>query len=85
MIIVADTSPLNYFVLIREIELLPGLFGQVIIPRAVWAELLALGGSHLGRLQSARWRGGVCPRDGEPLERRTIGGRTTFSCPRHQR
>ena len=43
MIIVADTSPLNYFVLIREIELLPGLFGQVIIPHAVRAELHAPG------------------------------------------
>jgi formamidopyrimidine-DNA glycosylase len=53
--------------------------------RTVWAELLALGGSHLGRLQSFRVRGGICPRDGEPLERRTVGGRTTFSCPRHQR
>ena len=43
MIIVADTSPLNYLVLIREIELLPSLFGQVIIPQAVWAELHAPG------------------------------------------
>ena len=25
------------------------------------------------------------PRDGTPLERRTIGGRTTYSCPAHQR
>lgn len=39
MIIVADTSPLNYLVLIGEIELLPRLFGQVIIPHAVLAEL----------------------------------------------
>jgi formamidopyrimidine-DNA glycosylase len=53
--------------------------------RAVLAELLAAGGSHLGRLQAARQRGGRCPRDGTPLERRTIGGRTTYSCPRHQR
>jgi len=53
--------------------------------RAVLAELLAAGGSHLGRLQAARQRGGLCPRDGTPLERRTIGGRTTYSCPRHQR
>jgi formamidopyrimidine-DNA glycosylase len=53
--------------------------------RAVWKELLARGGSHLGRLQAARVPGGRCPRDGEPLERRTIGGRTTYSCPRHQR
>jgi len=43
------------------------------------------GGSHTGDLQDARRRGGVCPRDGAPLDRRTIGGRTTYSCPRHQR
>lgn len=43
MIIVADTSPLNYLVLIGEIELLSTLFGQVIIPHAVWAELHATG------------------------------------------
>ena len=49
--------------------------------RAVLTELLAAGGSHLGRLQAARERGGRCPRDGTPLERRTIGGRTTYSCP----
>ena len=42
------------------------------------------GGSHLGRLQAARVRGGHCPRDGAELQRRTIGGRTTYSCPRHQ-
>jgi formamidopyrimidine-DNA glycosylase len=42
------------------------------------------GGSHTGDLQVARVRGAVCPRDGAALERRTIGGRTTYSCPRHQ-
>jgi formamidopyrimidine-DNA glycosylase len=48
-------------------------------------ELTARGGSHTGDLQLARVRGGSCPRDGAPLERRTIGGRTTYSCPHHQR
>jgi len=43
------------------------------------------GGSHTGDLQVARVRGASCPRDGAPLERRTIGGRTTYSCPVHQR
>jgi formamidopyrimidine-DNA glycosylase len=43
------------------------------------------GGSHMGDLQMARARGATCPRDGTPLLRRTIGGRTTYSCPRHQR
>lgn len=46
--------------------------------------LFERGGSHTGDLQSERHRGGHCPRDGAPLERRTIGGRTTYSCPQHQ-
>lgn len=48
-------------------------------------ELAERGGSHTGDLHLARVRGGSCPRDGELLDRRTIGGRTTYSCPRHQR
>lgn len=52
--------------------------------RTVLRDLLARGGSHLGELQPERQRDGVCPRDGTPLERRTIGGRTTYSCPTHQ-
>jgi formamidopyrimidine-DNA glycosylase len=47
--------------------------------------LIERGGSHTGDLQVARERGGVCPKDGAPLLRRTVGGRTTYSCPRHQR
>lgn len=43
------------------------------------------GGSHTGDLQRARVPGASCPRDGAPLVRRTLGGRTTFSCPLHQR
>lgn len=42
------------------------------------------GGSHTGDLQGERHRSGVCPKDGTPLSRRTIGGRTTYSCPLHQ-
>lgn len=51
----------------------------------VVADLSARGGSHTGDLQPARARGATCPRDGAPLLRRTIGGRTTYSCPAHQR
>ncbi|SPF48380.1 conserved hypothetical protein [Candidatus Sulfopaludibacter sp. SbA4] len=40
MIAVADTSPISYLVVIREIDLLPKLFAQVVVPRAVIAELL---------------------------------------------
>ena len=42
------------------------------------------GGSHTGDLTSQREPGAHCPRDGAPLLRRTVGGRTTFSCPLHQ-
>ena len=48
------------------------------------AELAERGGSHTGDLHEARIRGGSCPRDAELLDRRTIGGRTTYSCPNHQ-
>jgi formamidopyrimidine-DNA glycosylase len=39
------------------------------------------GGAHTGRFIQARQRDGVCPRDGHPLERGRIGGRTTYWCP----
>ena len=39
MIVIADTTPLNYLVLIDAADLLPQLFGQVLIPPAVFAEL----------------------------------------------
>ncbi|NOT49461.1 MAG: DUF3368 domain-containing protein [Acidobacteria bacterium] len=42
MIVIADTSPLNYLILIGEIEILPKLFGKVLVPKAVWKELSAL-------------------------------------------
>jgi predicted nucleic acid-binding protein len=41
MIVIADTTPVNYLILIGEQELLPALFGQVIIPDAVFRELQA--------------------------------------------
>jgi formamidopyrimidine-DNA glycosylase len=53
--------------------------------RKTLRNLTRRGGSHTGVLQPARHREGVCPLDGAPLLRRTIGGRTTYSCPVHQR
>jgi formamidopyrimidine-DNA glycosylase len=46
--------------------------------------LIERGGSHTGDLQPERRPDGHCPRDGAALVRRTIGGRTTWSCPAHQ-
>lgn len=39
MIIVSDTSPLNYLILIDCQDVLPTLFGQIIVPQAVLDEL----------------------------------------------
>jgi formamidopyrimidine-DNA glycosylase len=52
--------------------------------RAALQEMTARGGSHTGDLMAQRRPGGVCPRDGRPLRRDTVGGRTTWWCPFHQ-
>jgi formamidopyrimidine-DNA glycosylase len=52
--------------------------------RATIRLLLRRGGSHMGDLQDQRSRDGVCPRDGSPLLRRSVGGRTTYWCSTHQ-
>ena len=40
MIVVSDTSPINYLLLINQIDLLPRLFEQIIIPDVVRNEML---------------------------------------------
>lgn len=42
MIVVSDTSPLLYLILIERAELLPALYGRVIAPSAVISELSRL-------------------------------------------
>ncbi|HEX8137560.1 MAG TPA: DUF3368 domain-containing protein [Pyrinomonadaceae bacterium] len=39
MIVVSDTSPLNYLILIGQAEVLERLYGRVLVPQAVWSEL----------------------------------------------
>jgi formamidopyrimidine-DNA glycosylase len=53
--------------------------------RASIADLTKRGGSHTGDLRVHRAPGGRCPKDGAALERATVGGRTTWWCPKHQR
>jgi formamidopyrimidine-DNA glycosylase len=70
----------------RADSLTPGEVTQ--LARSLRAALRVLGrrgGSHTGDLMPERHPGGRCPRDGAPLARGTIGGRTTFWCPAHQR
>ena len=49
--------------------------------RGALRDAIRNGGAHTGRLIPHRVRAGTCPRCGTPLERATIGGRTTFWCP----
>jgi len=39
MIVIADTSPLRYLILVEVADVLPHLFQQVLIPDEVYAEL----------------------------------------------
>lgn len=39
MIVVADTSPINYLVLIGHIDVLPHFYGRILLPPFVWEEL----------------------------------------------
>jgi len=42
MIVVADTSPINYLILIDQIAILEVLYGRILIPHAVHEEMLSL-------------------------------------------
>jgi formamidopyrimidine-DNA glycosylase len=61
---------------------------QRAVARAISTTVRTLGkrgGSHTGDHMVAREPGALCPRDGAPMLRRTVGGRTTYSCSLHQR
>lgn len=58
MIVVSDTSPISSLFLVSKLDLLPKIFGQVIIPQEVFSELLVLEtrfGHDLSELKSASW------------------------------
>jgi predicted nucleic acid-binding protein len=39
MIVIADTSPLNYLIRLGQSDLLRNIYGRVLVPRAVLTEL----------------------------------------------
>ena len=58
MIVVADTSPINYLILIEEIGILAKMYGKVAIPPAVRDELLGRSAPEMVRSwmgQVPRW------------------------------
>lgn len=65
MIVVSDASPLAALSAIQQVDLLAQLYGRVLIPEAVWRELVA-GKRHAGRNQvlNAPW-----------IERRSVENR----------
>jgi len=52
--------------------------------RTAIADAIRLGGVHTGDFIPHRTRAGACPRCGTAVERATVGGRTTFWCPKEQ-
>src|SRR5713226_7976080 len=65
LVIVADTTPLNYLVLIETVDILPKLYGRVLIPPAVMAELSDLKTPKMVRAwvaQSPPWLDVIPPR-----------------------
>jgi formamidopyrimidine-DNA glycosylase len=52
--------------------------------RSVLRQLFERGGSHTGDHMEARGPQGRCPKDGSPMHRATLGGRTTWYCSGHQ-
>jgi predicted nucleic acid-binding protein len=43
MIVVSDTTPLNYLIIIQRVEILRSLYNEVVIPQAVVNEMQAPG------------------------------------------
>lgn len=56
MIVISDTSPLASLSFIRQIDLVHQLYGQIVVPEAVWQELIARR-NHPGRdlVLNASW------------------------------
>ncbi len=56
---------------------------RVVLRRGI-RSAITHGGVHTGEVISSRRRDATCPRCGAPMERGTVGGRTTWWCSREQ-
>lgn len=81
MIVVADTGPLNYLVLIEAVEVLQPLYSNVVVPTTVAEELRSAGAPSAVQkwiAQPPEWLEGArgsSPRYGTPLPRSWRSGR----------
>ena len=58
-IVVADTSPLNYLILIGEIGILSQLYERIVVPEEVFAELRDADAPQVVRAWAARYPGWI--------------------------
>ena len=73
MIVVADSGPLHYLILLEQIALLRRFYGQVLVPEAVAGELSATGAPALVRdwiMKPPTWVD-VCPAPSEAVSKIT--------------
>jgi len=54
MIVVSDSTPLISLALVNQLELLHELYGKVLIPQAVYVEVVDQGGYRAGAVEVAR-------------------------------
>jgi predicted nucleic acid-binding protein len=71
MIIISDTSPISGLFLVGKLSLLPDIFGKVIIPPAVMAELehLERAGHDISEIENADWLEVASPNDSQWVAR----------------
>jgi len=76
MIIVSNTSPINYLLLIEQIKALPELFGTIVVPTAVITELMHPGAPEPARIWAKSLPDWVEIRNAarvDPMFSRTLG------------
>jgi predicted nucleic acid-binding protein len=76
MVVVADTSPINYLVLIDQVSILPRLYSRVLVPSAVYEELTHPAAPRPVRdwtLSHPAWLEVARPRDAKPIAHLDLG------------
>jgi len=74
MIVVADASPLIALARIGRLDLLVAVFGQLLVPDAVWREVVEAGGYKPGKTDVA---------DADWIERRSVSDSALVNLLRH--
>jgi len=82
MIVVADSGPLHYLILLEHTELLRRFYGQVVVPEPVASELSAAGPEPPNpRTPSPEPRAPTAPPSRHPRRHRVAYGSTNMYSP----